>query len=79
MRVPHTYSVRKLKKQLKRHGILWVAARGKGGHGVFEGPNAAGKIQTFPLPSEPHKKEVAGTYRKALLRRYDLSEKVLNE
>jgi len=77
MRVPHTYPVRKLIKNLKKNGINWVPQKGKGGHGVFEGPDVNGIVQKYPLPSAEHKKEVTGEYLRGMLRRFGLTEKVL--
>ena len=76
---PRVYPIRKLKKNLKQYEIIWVPHRGKGGHGVFQGPDTMGKIRLYPLPSAQHKKEVTGTYLRSLLRRFGLKEKILNE
>jgi len=77
MSIPNLYKIRELKKRAKKRDIVWKKRRGKGGHGAFEGPDTNGKVHTFPLPSEQHKKEVTGTYLKAFLRRFGLNDKFL--
>ena len=77
MKVPRVYSIRKLKRILKKHGIIWVSSHCKGGHGGFVGKNSNGKIHKYPLPRAEYKKEITGTYLKALLRRFDLTEDIL--
>jgi len=79
MGVPRLYSVRKLKKILSKHNITWQEHRGKGGHGLFQGPDTNGKIQSYPLPSAQHKKEVSGSYLRGLLRRFGLSEDIFGD
>jgi len=79
MGVPRVYPIRKLKKKLKQYGIIWVSHRGKGGHGIFQGQDTNGEIQSYPLPSAEHKKEVTGNYLRGLLRRFGLNENIFNE
>jgi hypothetical protein len=77
MNIPNLYSIRELKKRARKKDIHWMKKRGKGGHGVFQGPDIEGKIRSYPLPSAQHKKEVTGTYLKGFLRRFGLSESFL--
>ncbi len=78
MKVPHIYSIRELKKKAKKKGIIWIAQRGKGGHGIFKGPDTNGKIRSYPLPSGQHKNEVTGIYLRGFLRRFGLTGDFLN-
>ncbi len=77
MNVPKLYPIRELKKRAKKRDILWIKSQGKGGHGVFEGPDTYGDIRKYPLPSEQHKKEITRTYLKGFLRRFGLDEDFL--
>ena len=77
MSVPKLYPIRELKKRARQRGILWIKSKGKGGHGAFQGPDINGDIQTYPLPSRQHKKEVTRTYVKGFLRRFGLGEDFL--
>ena len=77
--IPRTYSIRRLKEKARQNNIYWVPSGGKGGHGVFRGPDNNDDFRIYPLPSSQHKKEVTRTYLKGFLRRFGLTEEFFDD
>jgi len=76
--IPRIFKFTVLKRRLKRHGIYWLARKGKGGHGSFVGADKDGEQQAFSLPTSQHR-EVRRTYLKALCRRFDFTNQQIKD